>query len=185
MYNAMVRDANRNVFTVNGTKINPKNGQQELVGQLKSHLPDAQDQRFISKLINQRMQGDWQMLIANGMLPDGRMAEQVPGTAGIPVKPGGNMMFQSDLKGVSNTYEVTVAPDGKTATVTSTSTSALHFLDGQKISGAMTSYGAVWYTFNFTLTLSGHQDGQGVTSFSVGQQFMTTEEALATGAKLS
>lgn len=183
IYETLRADANRSDYTVNGVPIpQDKNASTELIRQLKSQLPDPQDQRFISKLINQRLQGNWVIMTSAGMLPNGQMAQDVPGTRSIPVMAGGKSDFQHDM-GVGATYDVTVAPDKKTAVVTATMTQGLHYLDNTSYNGRVPSYGAVKYTYNFTLNLSAHPDGQGVAGFSVGQQFMTLDEARAQGGE--
>ena len=184
IYNTCIRDSNGASYTFNGTRINPDNGKAEITGKIKELLPEGRDQRFLSKLINQRMGGNWTLLTSNGMLPDGQLAQDVAGTRFVPVKPGGNQLFLSGLPGVAATYDVQVADDKKTATVTSTLTHGMHYLDGKSFQGSIPAFGAVRYTFTFTLNLSAHPDGQGVAGFSVGQKFITVGDALAQSVKL-
>ncbi|MBO6002792.1 MAG: hypothetical protein J6P53_04765, partial [Mailhella sp.] len=120
IYNTLIRDANAAGYAVNGTRINPDTGREDLPAKIQTLLPNGQDQRFLSKLINQRMLAQWAALTANGMLPDGRLARDVPGTGCIPVQTGGQTLFVTDLPGSGTMYDVTIAEDKKTATVVAT-----------------------------------------------------------------
>ncbi len=178
IYETLLHDANRSDFTINGVEIGKENAAGELTGQLKSALPNGRDQRFISKLINQRLQADLMMLVRTGMLPDGRMSQDVPGSGVIAKAPPGQFDFLHDID-VTSSYNVTVAPDKKTAVVTATMTLGMHYLDNKTFGGAVPDFGAVRHTFSFTLNLSAHEKGQGVVSFTLGQQFLPLDKVRA------
>ncbi len=180
IYNTLIQDANRNVFVINGTAngSDKEKAAPELIGRIKDLLPDPQDQRFISKLINQRLSGNMTVLNRSGMMPDGQtLASEVPGTGSIPIMPNGQTNFVKDIFGMPNTFHVTIADDRKTATVTATQTEGMSYMDNKSYNGGVPDFGAVRYTFSITLNLSAHEKGRGVTGFTLGQEFLTLDEA--------
>ena len=80
---------------------------------------------------------------------------------------------------MKSTFSVTIAEDKKTAVVTSVNTQALCYPDGRKIDGGNPRFGVVRRIFSFTLNLSAHENGQGVTGFTLGQQFTAPGTAQA------
>ena len=180
IYDTLIHDANRSVFVINGTTIDSdsKTSAPQLVGKIKDLLPDPQDQRFLSKLINQRLSGNMTVLNRSGMMPDEQtLASEIPGTGSIPIMPNGQVNFLKDIHRIPNTFHVTISDDRKTAEVTATQTQGMSYMDNKSYNGGVPDFGAVRYTFNIALNLSAHEKGQGVTGFTLGQEFLTLDEA--------
>lgn len=177
MYSTILDDAHRSTFIINGKTVtgDEKTKGRELTESLKTAAPDARDQQFLSKIMNQRLW--WNMENANclGILPNGSPVADVPGGSTLPIVPGNG---QHNLLGQGHSYSVfsvDIAPDKKTAVLTATCSNSLQHTGGFTVDGKMPEFGTVKLTYRFQLTLNSHENGQGITGFTLGQEFLPQE----------
>ncbi|MBR5734010.1 MAG: hypothetical protein IKX79_00525, partial [Desulfovibrionaceae bacterium] len=112
-----------------------------------------------------------------GLLPNGTMASDLPGGCGIPITPLGRLPIMQDDPVEKAAFTLRVAPDKKTALVTATMRQQINHMEGDKVDGSTPSYGAMRFTFSFTLNLNAHEQGQGVAGFTMGQEFIPRQAA--------
>lgn len=177
IYKTMDSDANRARYIVGGKEI-PNDGTHDttagkLISAIESTVSDAKDQQFLSKLMNQRM---WASVIklSQGITEDARLLSTVPGGSSFPSDvPGmGSLLGESKTAGHSTTYSVTVSSDQKTASVQAVMEETMLFPGSRTVDGTRPPFGIVRFTFDFQLTLSGHEQGQSVQKVTLGQEFL-------------
>ncbi len=173
IYDSMLGDANRSDFNIDGTVIGKEEkAKQEISTALKKAVPDPKDQQMLSKLMNQRI---WHVLIRTemtGMLPNGTMIGDVPSGNTLLVTPLGENPMVQDSSGIPATFTLTVSPDRRTAEVTAVWTQQINFLNSGPIDGKMPGIGGRKTTFHFQINLNAHPQGQSMTGFRFGQEFI-------------
>ena len=184
IYSTLLDDIQRNDYTINNVKISRESqeiAQQQVTTQLKAVLPNAKDQQFVSKLINQRLWESVQGPSMRGTLADGRPVNALAGGASIPYssKPGHVIIADYKKGGPHPSYSVQVSEDKKTAQVTATLFQRIVFEEGQTGGHGMPHYGGVTLTYTFQLTLDAHEQGQSVQDVKLGQEFVPLSQMKA------
>ena len=177
LYKTMIYDAHRNDYKINDVQIPRKHGvsDKQLSATLKETLPNAQDQQFISKLINQRLWANVHIVSVQGMLENGTPLSELPGGKSLPSGPLGGTPLLVDA-GIPSSFTVKVSADKKTAEVTSTMVEKLNYTDHKSIDGGDANYGGVKFTFTVKLNLSAHEHGQSVQDVRLGQEFIPSDQ---------
>ncbi|MBQ7586147.1 MAG: hypothetical protein IJU40_07860 [Desulfovibrionaceae bacterium] len=178
LYNSLLLDAHRRIYTINGQKISRDEGvaQEEIKNSFNTQLPDAKDKQFVSKIFNQRLWAHLLLVTGRGYLENGTVLADLPGGSILPAANLGEGPIMFDNKKLIDEFTLQVAPDKKTAQITATIIQNIGYGDNRGIDGFAPYYGGVKFTFNIKLNLSAHEDGQGVTEVKLAQEFINKDQ---------
>ncbi|MCR5814693.1 MAG: hypothetical protein K6G15_09405 [Desulfovibrio sp.] len=177
IYGTLLVDCNRSSYSFNGKAI-PKGIHAETVPiiteAIKTVLPNALDQQFVSKIANQRLGGKISMMSnANGFSDTGKDMSNIPGFTVMPFVRNTPLLGQS---GLDAEYDVSVAQDKKTALLKATTYYTLDYPGVGGMGQEKPHFGVYKVTYTFNLNLSANEKGQGIDSFKLGQEFFSLEQ---------
>ena len=167
IYDTFLADADRCQYSINGVNFvkTEAGAREKLVTALKNTLPNAQDQQFMSKLINQRLWANVAIVTWNNLPLQG-----IPGSKSLPSVQGGNPILKGSPKNTPMTFDVQVSDDERTAVVTSSAVYNVAYEDGVTIDSVTPNYGTIKFTFTIQLNLSAHEQGQSVQDVKLAQE---------------
>ncbi len=170
-------------YTFNGVSPNDKPTTEEVdkeaIRLVMEQFPDPRDRQIVSKIMNQRMPGNFGEIAQLGMSPDAPDIEftSVPGFDNMArYLVDGQNKTSGDTREYWTTYDIRTNENG-TATITIKSPLAIDFpYDAQDAKGN-TTFGIVVHTATVTVKLSSGEQGPSVVNSVIGQQVYTSEQA--------